>query len=487
LGALVAALSREGRDAVSKVAKMMETLQHRGNEAYGVAIRDYVRTGSSLREAASGLESPVAVGHVLSRVLREDRPQPVQHGTVKLVFEGRFYQLREEGSVEVALKKFEGKPLEGAELILKGLEGAYAFAAIVGDRLVLGRDPLGLIPLYYGEGRGFYAAASERKALWAVGVKDVKSFPPGYVAYFSAGGYSLKPVRVLTKPKRRRVPLEEAVKTIKGLLAEAVRKRTYGLRRVALAFSGGLDSSVLAALLKSEGVKVQLVTVGFDGEEEVRSAVDAAETLGLPIHVKKVPEADVEEVLPRVLWLVEEPSPLAVSIGVSFYWVAEAASKAGLRILFAGQGSDELFGGYHRYLDVYRFLGAEGVWDALYRDVKSSYERNFERDEKVCSFHHVELRLPFADWNLVKFALSLPTSLKISSPHDPLRKKVLRKVAEEIGLPPEIYGRRKRAIQYATGIDKVLRRIAKRRRRKTLRGLIEDYWGRIVWENPEPP
>ena len=486
MGALTAAVSRERGDIVPKIVKMMETLRHRGNEAYGVATSDAVKIGSSSSEAASGLKSPIAIGHNLSRILLEDNPQPVQSGTVKLVFEGRLCQPQGEPSVEIALRTFGSKPLEGAELILKGLEGAYTFAAVIGDGLIVGRDPLGLAPLYYGEGRGFYAAASERKALWAVGVREVKSFPPGHVAYFSASGCILKPVRVVTEPEKRSVSMEDAVKTLGRLLREAVRRRAYGLRRVALAFSGGLDSSILAAFLKDTGVEVQLVTVGFGGEVEIRCAREAADALGLPLHVRLLTESDVERLLPRVLWLVEEPSHLAVSVGIPFYYVAEAASELGLRVLFAGQGSDELFGGYSKYLDVYKSLGVRGVWEALYQDVKGSYERNFERDEKVCSFHHVELRLPFADWSLTTFALSLPVDLKICSPQDPLRKRVLRRLAEEVGLPPEVYGRRKKAIQYATGVDKALRRLAKKRK-MTIKGLIEDCWRRMEWENPEPP
>ncbi|PMB74164.1 hypothetical protein C0199_01005 [Candidatus Bathyarchaeota archaeon] len=90
------------------------------------------------------------------------------------------------------------------------------------------------------------------------------------------------------------------------------------------------------------------------------------------------------------------------------------------------------------------------------------YENNFERDFKLCSFHNVELRLPFAAYPLVEFALNLPLKLKINSKSDMLRKIVLRKTAEKLGLPPKIVNKPKKAIQYATGVDKALKKLAKR-------------------------
>jgi len=91
------------------------------------------------------------------------------------------------------------------------------------------------------------------------------------------------------------------------------------------------------------------------------------------------------------------------------------------------------------------------------------YENNFERDSKICNFHNVELRLPFAEYQLAKFAAKLPLQLKIESPNDMLRKTVLRKMAEDIGLPRFIVKKPKRAIQYATGVNKVIKKLAKKK------------------------
>jgi len=103
----------------------------------------------------------------------------------------------------------------------------------------------------------------------------------------------------------------------------------------------------------------------------------------------------------------------------------------------------------------------EAVREALYRDMAASHETNFQRDYPVCAFHGVELRLPLTDMELVHFSLSLPVNLKIESEEDGLRKRVLRRVAQLLAMPEFIVNRPKRAVQYATGVDKALRRLAK--------------------------
>jgi asparagine synthase (glutamine-hydrolysing) len=87
-------------------------------------------------------------------------------------------------------------------------------------------------------------------------------------------------------------------------------------------------------------------------------------------------------------------------------------------------------------------------------------ESNLERDWKACNAHNVELRLPFAARKVVGFALSLPLEVKLEPEKDTLRKLVLRRVAKNLGLPSFIADKPKKAIQYTTGINKVLGKLA---------------------------
>ncbi len=475
MGALTAITSTNEEKTFSYVLKMMNTLKHRGHEAYGIATKNLIEIHKTLSDFSSR-KADTVIGYNFTKILSCDVPQPLSSDDVKLAFEGRIYSVRGDFNLFEILEKFRRKGLEGANFLLKNMNGAYSFVAIIQDLLVAGRDPIGLIPLYYGEKPGLCAVATEKKALWTIGINHVKSFPPGHIGFFQRGKCSFRPIKILTKPRKKLTfSMEETVDRLKALLFDAVASRTRNLKEAGLAFSGGLDSSIVALLLRECCVDVNLITVGSIRSKEIDFAANVAEELSLPIHIRRFKASEVEEILFKVIWLIEESSPLSVSIAIPFYWIAETAADLKLKVLFAGQGGDELFGGYKRYLDVFRSLGVNGVEEALFHDVKMSYRMNFERDEKVCAFHGIEMRLPFADWNLINYALRIPASHKISSPEDPLRKIVLRKVAKSFGLPASVYERKKKAVQYSAGVVKILKRIAKKKG-KTISNFVEDYW-----------
>ena len=180
----------------------------------------------------------------------------------------------------------------------------------------------------------------------------------------------------------------------------------------------------------------------------------------LPIHFYLYDAGDVEKILPKVLWLIEEPDSIKASIGIPFYWTAEKAAEMDFKVMLAGQGADELFGGYHRYVYDYLRYGGEKLRETFFNDIFKMHETNFERDFKICNFHNVELRLPFATYQIAKFATELPVELKIKMKDNGLRKLVLRRVAENLGLPQFIAKKPKKAIQYATGVNKILKKLA---------------------------
>jgi len=478
LGALATAVSKKGENAVSEAVAMLKELTHRGIDAHGVATPNWVNIAKSLDELIIGkAHSDIAIGHNLSRISLMDRTQPILGEGFALVFEGRLFPPSKVSEVDEIIEVLKPSAQEKASKIIEKFDGSYVFAIAFPGKVIAGRDALGTNPLYYGESETTCAMASERKALWAIGIKSVRSFPPGNLAVITRSGFLFKPIKPVTQPSLRRIKMESAAERLRGLLLKSTKARVTDLERVAVAFSGGLDSSVIAVLAKACGVRVHLVSVGLENQPEIRFVEDAAEALGLPLHLATYNLKDVEKILPKVLWLIEEPDSMKVSVAIPFYWVAETASKLGYKVLLAGQGGDELFGGYQRYLREYAQNGAEAVQYAMYRDVASSYEVNFQRDNQVCAFHKVELRLPFADREVVDFSLSLPVDLKIDSATG-LRKVVLRTVAEMLGMPPFIVNRPKKAIQYATGVDGALRRLA-RGKGLTLREYIEKVFNEV--------
>jgi asparagine synthase (glutamine-hydrolysing) len=465
MGALVAAVSKSGENVGPLVVSMLNELRHRGRDGYGVATPNSVTTTKTIEELSiDNVSSNVVLGHNLSRILPRDHPQPVQGNYFTFVFEGRLFpspNLQELPEPKQLATKLVMNRIRNACHILESLEGSYVFALAENDRIVAGRDVFGTVPLYYGENDAFCVLATERKALWKFGLVNVKSFPPGCLAVVNPNGFSFRQVKVLRLPPTRRVSLETAAQALHSLLLESTRKRVSDLDTVAIAFSGGVDSSVVAAIVKNTGVKVQLIAVGLEDQPEVEFATVAAEALDLPLHLQTYNLDELETTIKKALWLTEESSLVSACVAVPFYWTAETALKLDFSVLLMGQGADELFGGYQRYLTEYARVGDEAVKATMFHDVANAYNYNFQRDNQVCAFHGIELRLPFIDINVVDFALRLPLHLKLNSMEDRLRKLVLRQVARNLDIPNFIADKPKKAVQYTTGVTKALKQAAK--------------------------
>ncbi|MEM2968325.1 MAG: asparagine synthetase B [Candidatus Bathyarchaeia archaeon] len=383
-------------------------------------------------------------------------------GGVTVVFEGSIYSPRcaASGAEALAAKlQLEGS-VKAAEAFLREADGDFAFIIAEQERIVAGRDAVGVQPLYYGETANFAALATRKRALWALGIANVKSFPPGHLALVNRSGFKFRAVKRLVYSEPKPVSMADAAMMLQQLLWESVRTRVSGLSEVAVAFSGGLDSSLIAFLASKCHVHVNLVHVSLKNRAETAEARRTAEALGLPLQVHLFNEEDVAEAASAVTALIEEADPVKVGIGIPFYWTAEKAATAGFKVLLAGQGADELFGGYQRYVKAYVGYGAEKARKMMFDDVAGLHENNLERDAKICSFHGVELRLPFAAYKLAEFAVALPVELKFERKTDSLRKLVLRKAAENLGLPPSIAAKPKKAVQYSTGVNAVLKRKA---------------------------
>jgi len=367
-------------------------------------------------------------------------------------------------------------PSQGIQRLIEQVDGSYAVASISGDSILCGRDPIGVFPLYFGESLKIAGVASNRKMLWAAGL-EATPIPPGHFTKITTGGVSTTPVRTIRQPSVTKMKMEEAVEELDRTLSKAATARCRGLSRVALGFSGGIDSSLLAHYLDEAGVEVDLICVGMDNSTDFGTAEHSAEDLDLSIRLKSFTVEDVDEDLDNVLWSVEEPNPMKVGVALPLHWTVRSSAESGNRIFFSGSGGDELFGGYYRHVREYVESG-RSVMETIFKDVVASHEVNYSRDLKICSDAGMELRLPFADIGVVELGLSIPPELKLPpDPGDP-RKLVLRALAERVGFPMEIASRRKRAVQYSSGVHKALVRLAKKGG-KTLHGYLAKRFNRV--------
>ena len=485
MGALVAAVDKRGQNAPKIATTMLGTLTNRHIGRFGVASPTAVEIQKNLQDLNDQkLESQVAIGYGFSRILDQDKPQPLLLKDAAMAFGGRIWPSgTSEPDLEVVARKLRPKYEASAEIMVRETNGSFVFVIAERERLIAGRDPIGANSLYYGENTDLAALASERKALWRIGLRRVESFPPGSIAVVDKEGFKIKSLKTLALKPPRQTSMQTAAKNLQRLLRQSIKERVSGLKEVAVAFSGGLDSSIVAFLAKQSNLDVHLIHVSLEDQPETEYAVKTAEELGLPIHICLFSEEDLERIIPRVLWIIEDSNPLNLSIGAPIFWAAEKAASMKLKVMLAGQAADELFAGYRRYVDDYLSFGEERVRKELFHDIASIHETNLERDYKLCNFHGVELRLPFADYRIAEFAMNLPTSLKIEHRPNGLRKIVLRKVAKDLGLPEPVVKKPKKAVQYTTGVDKALKRLAKKSRmtvNEYLRKIFEDSFKQMV-------
>lgn len=350
----------------------------------------------------------------------------------------------------------------GARSLLK-VPGGFACVFQKQRRICALRDMNGLKPLYYGRSRNVTAFASERKALWKIGLKDVQRAQPGYLYSVSERRFSKNRLGRLLRPAPKKLTITQAASQLSVLLMESVRRITGGVEKVSVAFSGGLDSALTALLAKKANCMLEAVSVGLPGSPELSTVEQFARELDLPITIETFGLDSLEEYVRRVVWLIEEPNLMKVSVAVPLHWAAMVAAKRGCRIMLCGQGSDELYGGYYKYARTLDAKGRKALEAELYRSVVESAQVNYERDDQATAPFGVELRTAFADLDVIRFSLSIPSQFKVKAGNDLTRKWVLRNVAKEAGLPEDMTWRRKKAIQHGTGVENAIRKLAKKR------------------------
>jgi asparagine synthase (glutamine-hydrolysing) len=475
----VAVLDKQRNNVVERVLELLQSLGNVRTSNFGLVSPTKSLLDKNLDiMSRQGLVSSTMVGYVSSKPTSASGYEFLQLEDSALVFEGRVYSPIPKAAVMEQVAK---EPLH-CEALLQTLiadaDGDYSFLMLKDGWIAAGRDPVGVQPLYYGENQNVAAVATTRKALWKLGIENPISFPPGNIAFVNREGLQFKPVKTLTFAEPTPITLDEAAKRLQALLEESIRRRIRGVKEVAVAFSGGLDSSLVAYLASKFGVKVNLLHVSMENQAETEEAIDASDKLNLPLQVHLFKDSDVEKTLPKAVALIEDPDPIKASVGLPFYWAAEKAFEAGYRVMLAGQGADELFGGYQRYVTQYCKEGSEAVRKTMFKDVVRIHESNLERDLKITGFHDVELRLPFASFELAEFALSLPIECKMEQKPDTLRKLVLRKVALNAGMPSSVVDKPKKAVQYSTGINNAIKRIAKKHGKT-----VNEYIGELFEES----
>ena len=379
----------------------------------------------------------------------DDGMQPLQHNDKIIVANAEIYNYLELGGVEgntdceVILPTIEKHGLTRA---CEMFRGDFAFVYTDGVNWWAARDSVGVRPLFYCQHAKGVAFASEAKALLHLN-KRIDVFPPGHI-YDS----------VLDKlicwspnywPSPRVDDDAEFVQShIRYLLTESVELRVHAGRPVGFFLSGGLDSSIVAALGKQVlGGKIKTFSIGLEGAPDLIAARKMADFLESD-HTEVI--FTIEEglkALKEVIWHLETYDTTTIRASIPMYLLSKYIKEnTDIRVVLSGEGSDELFGGY---LYFHSAPNVEKFRTETNRLVQDVHMFDVLRADRTTSAHGLELRVPFFDRDVIDYVMDgFSTELKM--PKDGYEKFILRKAFEDI-LPREIAWRQKNGMSDAVG------------------------------------
>lgn len=251
-----------------------------------------------------------------------------------------------------------------------------------------------------------------------------------------------------------------AINLLRDALRKAVDKRIG--QKTGIAFSGGVDSSLIAALAKGKESKITLYSVGLENSHDVSQAIRAAELLGLKdcLCLRIVTQDEIESCLPKVIKAIGNVDTTQISIGTPLFIAAERAHDDGIKIMLSGQGADELFAGYHRHAKAFE-KGADVLHQEIIKGMQNVGEADLKRDTAVTAANSIELRTPYLDDDVIEIGLRIAPELKIRKTGEGYKNKyILRRLAEDV-IPHEIAWKEKKAVQYGSGVHRALDKLSR--------------------------
>ncbi len=368
------------------------------------------------------------------------------HAELRTELSGPF---RTDSDSEIVLHVLRERGTDG----IHDLRGMWAFCAADDQGgAIVARDPLGVKPLYWAHRGGRVLVASELSAFPEGARAEVEEFPPGH--FWTPASGLVAYVDLHTAPLGKSRPRGhdfaargEARAAIREALVTAVRERMMGDVPVGVFLSGGLDSSIVAAIMAREaapGVVVPSFAAGTPESSDLAAARIVAEHVGLDHHELVYSDEEAIDVLPTVVAATESYEPSLIRSAVPNYLLAALAAQH-VKVVLTGEGADELFAGYHHLRD----LEQEALHDALVEGVKALHNLNLQRCDRVTMAHGLEARVPFLAREMLAVAQRVPIVWKQLGEEG--QEKALLREAFEGWLPAEVLWRRKEQFGEGSG------------------------------------
>jgi asparagine synthase (glutamine-hydrolysing) len=462
----------------SQVLEMSKKIRHRGPDWSGVytgenAILSHERL--SIVDPLSGKQPLVSDD---GKIILAANGEIYNHKEIRKEFEGK-YNFKTQSDCEVIIPLYKKFAAQGGDFkaMIEKLSGIFAFALYdsQNDVYLIARDEIGVIPLYQGwDKAGRYYVASELKALEGE-CQTIEEFPNGHYLYskdakvtkwYSRDWESFDFVKNSPKATDEKgdVINPSVIEKVKFGLENAVKSQLMSDVPYGVLLSGGLDSSIIAAITQKYSKKriesdskeeawwpqLHSFAVGLEGSPDLVAAKKAAEYIGTVHHEVHFTIQEALDALPDVIYHIETYDITTVRASTPMYLLARVIKSMGIKMVLSGEGSDELFGGY---LYFHKAPNAKEFHEELVRKMSKLHLYDCLRANKSLMAWGVEGRVPFLDKDFIDIAMSLnPTdkmNIKMPDGKQRMEKWILRKAFEDM-LPESICWRQKE--QFSDGV-----------------------------------
>ena len=342
----------------------------------------------------------------------------------------------------------------GMKKTIEALDGVFAFCLFDKreNKYFVGRDPIGIRPLFMAKLETGWAFASEMKALVDLELKNepknIQQFPVGHCFDVFSNEYHCYysfDYKILNRPE------EYFIGRIRDRLIEGTRKRLMSDRKIACLLSGGLDSTIVTAIVcKYLGPKnVNTYSIGMKGSIDLKYAQIAADFFGTNHTNIELTEQEFLNAIPEVVYQIESYDTTTVRASVGNYLVSQYIGKSSKDVvIFCGDCSDELLCGYFSFC---KTSNEDDLYKENVKMLKNICFFDVLRSDRTISNPGLESRVPFADKEFMNLVMSMPPKYKMFG-SGKIEKHVLREAFKDM-LPPEIYERKKTAFSDGVSIN----------------------------------
>ncbi|GBH34338.1 hypothetical protein NZNM25_11290 [Nitrosopumilus zosterae] len=242
---------------------------------------------------------------------------------------------------------------------------------------------------------------------------------------------------------------KKLLENIKDSISETVQKKKIGI-----AFSGGVDSTLISKICYNMNYDVVLLTIGFSESHDILFAKQVNEYLKYPHHILEIDSKTFPDVSLKIKQKIQTENLSWNENCIAFYYVSKLANRLELDTVITANGIDELFCGYNAYREAFS-EGESKIHEVMITKLNNELKM-MKAVNLIASEFGVKILQPLLSSKFIEYAKTIPISEKIHDSEDLYRKHIIRKLASDIKVPELSCTKRKKALQYGSKIHKAL-------------------------------